>query len=464
MERLTGIDAAFLSTETPTQHMHALGVTVLDPTSIPGGFDPEAARAETLRRMMQQPALRRRLVQFPLGLDLPAWVETSIDCDAHVIRASLPAPGTRRQFEDFVGQYLSVPLPRDRPLWQACLLEGLEGGRVALLVKIHHCIVDGGSGMQLMGSVYDASPTTPPPAAVPDRYGRDEEQPSPWSLLGEAVAARAGDPLRAVSLAASTVASLGRTLVEAAASRRAAPVLTAPATPFSHALTPRRSVTMARASLADVKAVREHFGCTVNDVVLAACSIALRSVLESRGALPERPLVASVPVSLRSPGEQARSFNRVTAMFVALPVQVKDPLGQLQEVRRASAEAKSLLASVGKELLGQWMELLPPFLLQGAMRLYSSLGLAELHPPLQNLVVSNVRGPSFPIYAAGAKAVEIYPLGPILEGAGLNVTVFSYEDSLNVGIAACPDLLPDVDAVGEGIARAIVLLRRLAGG
>lgn len=464
MERLSGIDAAFLYMETPVQHMHGVGVTVFDPSTVPGGFDFEAAKTELVGRLLEIPGFRRRLVEFPLGLDHPVWVASRVDLDRHVVRAALPAPGDRRQFERFVGEYASRQLPRDRPMWECCFVEGLEGGHMAMLAKIHHCIIDGVSGANMMSRIYDLEPLPPPrrPEEQTADLGEPEAEPSFIDLAAASLRARVGDPLRMVSVATKTMISVAEAVASLGGQDHMTLPMAAPVTPYAHALTPRRTVAFSRTSLADIKHVKNAFETTVNDVVLAAVTQALRRDLDRRGALPGRALVASVPVSARRSGESAHSFNRVSAMFVGLPVHLADPLDQLRAVHADSDTAKKMMASLGKDLLGEWVELLPPLLFAQAMQLYSSMHLADRHAPVHNLVVSNVPGPPVPLYAGGARVLAVYPLGPILEGAALNVTVFSYEDAVDIGIVTCPDLVPEVHTLAEGIATAVGELRALA--
>jgi diacylglycerol O-acyltransferase / wax synthase len=462
MQRLSGIDAAFLYMETPAQHMHALGVTVVDPSTIPGGYDFEASRVELVRRIVTRAGFRRRLVEFPFGLDHPAWIDAYVDAKSHVVRAELPAPGTRQQFEAFVGEYAGRQLPRDRPMWEFCLLEGLEGGRLALLAKIHHCIIDGVSGSQMLQELYDLEPVAPSRDLATEGFGEDEAVPSLFDLAAASLRERVGDPLRAVTTVTSTLVSAAEAVIDLTEREQVTLPLDAPLTPFSHSLTPRRAVSFARASLTDVKAIKNAFGATVNDVVLAACTMALRRRLEEAGSLPDRSLVASVPVSARKADEDSQSFNRVSAMFVGLPVHLADPVEQLREVIRETAVAKRMTASFGTNLLGDVVELLPPLLFAQAMQLYSALRMAERHAPVHNLVVSNVPGPPMPFYALGARVLHVYPLGPILEGAALNVTVFSYETSIDIGVVTCPDLTSGVEPVSSAIVDAVAELKRRA--
>lgn len=472
MERLSGIDAAFLYMETRVQHMHVVGVTIMDPSTIPGGYHFPTAQAEFTRRLTSMQAFRRRLAQFPLGLDHPVWVEDHLDIEYHVRRAALPSPGDRPLLEAFVGDYASRPLDRSRPLWEVCLVEGLDGGRVAMLTKVHHSIIDGVSGAQMMSRLYDLAPDGVGLGdgdhghhAIED-VGEIEEEPSLVDLAFTSLRARIADPIRAASLLGRTAVSVGTAIAAAMSdeetTERPTLPMAAPTTPFSHSLTRRRAVSFARAELADLKLVKNTFEVTINDVVLAACTLALRRDLQRRDALPDRPLVASVPVSTRLAGEVAASFNRVSAMFVSLPVQIEDPIEQLRAVHADAVMAKKMIGAFGRELLGDVVELLPPLLFAQAMKLYSRLHLAETHAPVHNLVVSNVPGPPIPMYAAGAKVLAVYPLGPILENAALNITVFSYLDGVDIGVVTCPDLIPDVELLVDGVAEAIADLAEIA--
>jgi len=462
MQRLSGVDAAFLYMETPAQHMHGVGVTIVDATTIPGGYDFGAMAADFARRLVALPGFRRRLVEFPFGLDHPAWIDSRVDVASHMIRATLPSPGTQRQFEEFVGEYSGRPLRRDRPMWEFCIVEGLEGDRLAILAKIHHCIIDGVSGSQMMQEIYDAFPVAPERGLHPEGFGEDEALPSLFDIAAASLRARLSDPLRAMNTVATTLVSAAEAIVGSAGEEHVTLPMAAPLTPFSHSLTPRRAVSFAHASLPDVKFIKGAFGVTVNDVVLAACTMALRRRLQESGSTVDRPLVASVPVSARREGEKAESFNRVSAMFVGLPAHLDDPVEMLLEVSRGSASAKKMMARLGKNLLGKWIELLPPLLFAQAMQLYSALSMAERHAPVHNLVVSNVPGPPFPFYAGGGRVLAVYPLGPILEGAAINVTVFSYEDHLDIGVVTCPDLAAGVGCVGAAVADAIAELKILA--
>jgi WS/DGAT/MGAT family acyltransferase len=268
---------------------------------------------------------------------------------------------------------------------------------------------------------------------------------------------------------ARTMVKLGQGIVNAVNNRRhpdaspAALPFTAPRTPLNGAITPHRSVAFGRASLDDMKVIKRAFGTTVNDVVLAACTASLRRWLLAQDALPDKPLVASIPVSVHTEDNKDEpGVNKVSAMFVALPVQIADPLDQLLVIREETKGAKELHKALGAELLTGLAEFAPPRLINQASRLYSRLNLADRHRPLHSLVISNVPGPQIPLYCSGARVVATYPMGPILEGAGLNITVLSNLGNVDFGAIACLEMVPRIFDLATGFSDAVAELRKAA--
>lgn len=458
MRPLGGIDTMFVRAETPAMHLHVTGVLVLDPVSMRGG-DPRARiRALVAERLPLLAPFRWRLVEAPGGLGTPRWIEDpDVDLDRHVHLATLPAPGGRAELARFVGEVASTPLRRDRPLWEMHLVDGLADGTIAVVSKLHHAFMDGGAGAEVMASLFDLSPEvdTPPP---PDEREPDAV-PSPWRLLAEAPADTVARIARVPEAVARTAADVGGLLGamfpdgdEPGQATRAA------RSPFNGALTPARVVGLADCSLTDVKRVGKAFDATVNDVVLAAVAGALRGELAARGALDaigDRPLVAAVPISVR-PDEPERAFgNQTSAMMVPLPTQLADPVERLRAVHVVSVRTKERHGAMGSHLLEAWAGLVPPWAITAGSRIASRLGLAHRLPPVFNLIVSNVMGPPIPLYLAGAEVAAVYPLGPLLDGSGLNVTVISHLDRLHVGVIACPAIVADPEAVAASIGAAV---------
>jgi WS/DGAT/MGAT family acyltransferase len=462
MQRLTGLDAAFLALETPSTHMHVMATMVLDPSDVPGGFDVDSMRGLIAERLPRLEPFRRRVVEVPFGLHHPVWVEDpGFDLDYHVRRAALPAPGGVQELAELTAEIAGRPLDRRRPLWEICVVEGLEHGHVGVIAKMHHAAIDGVLGVDLMTEIFDLEPhpaPKPPPVEMP----AGERLPSDVELLLGAVTSIARQPLRMVRAARN----LTRSVLRVAQRVRSEPVsagvpLTAPQSPLNGVLTPHRRVTFASVPLADIKDVKKAFGVTVNDVVLAVCAGALRQFLERQGAVPDKPLLAAIPASVRGADERGVMGNRVSAMFATLATQLDDPVDRLLAARDVMSGAKLVHEDIGGNTLHEWAEVAAPVLFSRGMRLYERL-LEGRHPPIINLVVSNVPGPSFPLYCAGARLVSLFPLGPVMAGTGLNVTVLSYLDTVGFGLIGCREIVPAIDEISAAVPDALAELVKAA--
>jgi WS/DGAT/MGAT family acyltransferase len=462
MKALSGLDAAFLYAETSTMPMNVVGTIILDAANAPIPCSYERILRLVKDRLPRMEPLRRRLARVAFDFEHPVWIEDSeVRVERHVRRVQAPAPGSDRVLAELVGRIAARPLNRSRPLWQLWVIERLEGGRMALVMKLHHALADGMACAELLLRLLDLSPE-PGPSDDAGEIRPVERPPSGIEVLGDALSRFTRRPARIARLlsdAGRSTAAVAR-LVTGSAARPALPFDT-PRTRFNGAISPRRVVAYGKARLADLEFVKSTFGTTVNDVVLAASSLSLRNYLEAHGDLPDRPLVAMVPVSVRTAEETGTFDNRVSAFFVRLPVQLADPVDQLLAIQAESRAAKQLHAAVGGGLLGSLAELAPPALFSKAMGLYSDLKLADRHRPLQNVVISNVPGPPVPLYAAGARVEAAYPHGPVLEGAGMNITVMRYQDSVDFGVIACRESVPDVGDIALGFGAAVAdLLKR----
>lgn len=457
VQRLTGLDASFLYLETPTSHMHVAGLMVLDPRGVDGGISLDRVKEVYGARLHLAPPFRRRLAQVPMGLHHPLWIEDpDFDIDDHIRATTLPAPGTDAQLSEVVGELVAQPLDRSRPLWEVWVIEGLESGNVAVLSKVHHAAIDGASGNELTVALLDLTPEVA--EHVPEEEWQPDRVPTDVELLGYAASSLARQPFRM----AKAVANLGGSAValrrrDGEAPRLAPPPapFAAPRTSFNTAITGRRSYAFTSLSLPQAKAVKNATGTTVNDVVLALCAGALRRYLDERGEMPDKPLVAMVPVSVRSDDQRDAMGNQVSSMLASLATDIDDPLDRLEAIHASMAGVKQQLKAIGAETLGDWAEFAAPAVAGTAARLYSRTKIADRHRPLFNVTISNVPGPPFPLYSIGARMVANYPVGPIAEGGGLNMTVMSYLDSLDFGLLACPDVLPDIDLLAEGLALAL---------
>jgi len=463
MQRLSGLDAGFLYMETRTLHMHTLKIGVVDPSSVPGGYSFQKVKDILASRMHLLPPFRRRLVTVPLSLHHPLWIEDpDFNLDDHVRRVGAPAPGGPREFGELISEVASHQLDRSRPLWELWVVEGLEHGRVGFITKIHHCAADGVASAALLANVFDLEPDVleaPPPKEqwVPDQV------PTGLQLALQALMAILRQLLTVPRLLQRTFTGV-RDVAELRRSPDTVnppPPFSAPRTSFNRALTPRRIFAFTSLSLPDVKFTGKAVGCTINDVVLAVCAGALREYLKSHGGVPDRPLVAGVPTSTQTDADSGRLHgNKVSNMFTSVPVNMTDPVERLRHVHDVTKGAKELQNALGAEMLEAWSELTPPAPFAGFMRLYSRSGLANKHRPPINVVISNVPGPRVPLYIAGARLDALYSVGPILEGIGLNITVWSYLDQMNFGLIACKDAMPDLWDLADGLHDALEELQK----
>jgi WS/DGAT/MGAT family acyltransferase len=444
MEQLTGLDATFLYLETPSLHMHVSMAAMFDPSTVPGGYSFEKVRDLVSSRLELAPIFRRRLVEVPLRLGHPYWVDDpTFDIQHHIRRAALPSPGGIEELAQFVGDVCSRQLDRAKPLWEMYIVEGLSGNRIAVVTKIHHCTIDGVSGAELLSQLFDLEPAPPPRPESDEPPPVAELLPSDLHLLAQSLGARLKRPLGITALAWRT----GRALIDvrrvrARSSERAALPLTTPRTSLNAAITPHRRVAFSSIALEDAKSIRRACGTTLNDVVLAVCAGALRRYLLEGDELPDEPLVATVPVSTAPSAANRRGANKVSAMFVALPCQIRDPVERLRAIREGTKGAKEEHNALGADVLLNWAEHATPNVFSAAARAYTRLKLADHHRPIHSLVISNVPGPDFPLYLAGAEMVAGFPLGPVMDGAGLNITVMSYRGVLNWGLMACAETVP----------------------
>jgi diacylglycerol O-acyltransferase len=448
MERLSGLDASFLYVETPTAHMHVGLVAVLDPLVTGRKYSEEQVSALIAREAQRQPRLRKKLVEVPLHLDHPRWIDDpSFDIINHLRRVACPAPGDAQELAALTGRILSTPLDRARPLWEMWIVEGLEHGQYALIAKIHHAIADGLTGASLMASMFSLAPdarppSLPPPPPAPEPGG---ELPSETDLLRDAMVSRLQKSQEVVRLFKRTRKAL-QDIVERRASgehRMGASPLDAPRTLWNAPLSAQRSTAFVRVPLADVKVVRKAFSAGVSDVVLALCSGAMRRYLEARGELPLAPLVAAIPVATRKK-QGGFGNNHVSALFTSLATNIEDPVERLAVIRSVMRGAKEEHNTFGADMMASWAEVMSPGLFSMASRMYSKYRVAEHHRPLYNVAISTVPGPPVPLYFSGARMVASYPFGPLLDGVGLNITVMSYGDHMEFGFLTAPNVLPDI--------------------
>jgi diacylglycerol O-acyltransferase / wax synthase len=458
LDRLTPVDASFLHQEGPVSHMHIGGLTIVE--------GPPPAMEEFLeqirRRLHLVPRYRHKLAHTALDSGRPLWVDDpSFNLEYHVRHSALPAPGGMEQLQELTARIFSQQLDRSKPLWEMWLIEGLEEDRFALITKTHHSLIDGIAGVDLATVLFDLSPD-PPPLPTSGRPWQPHPEPGTLRLLahGLAGAVRAGmtlaegameafaRPERAVERAQEVAEGLGE-LVWAGLNP-------APHTPLNVPIGPHRRFVAVTARLDDFKLVKNTFGGTVNDVVLAIVAGALRSFLISRGRRTSGvEMRALVPVSVRTEDERDGGGNRVVVMRGPLPVYISDPLNRLRFVSNAMDGLKESKQALGAEAIAGAQNFAPPTILAQASRLNFSTRLF-------NLIVTNVPGPQFPLYVLGREMLQAIPVAFLPENHALAIAIMSYNGQLNFGLLGDFDALPDIHAISRDIAAELDTLVSLA--
>jgi WS/DGAT/MGAT family acyltransferase len=468
VRQLSGLDAGFLSLETATAPMAIASLSILDPRTAGDRLDVDGLRQLLRRRIGRAPALRRRLASLPFDLTRPYWVEippAEVDLEVHIEATELPQPGGWHELSELMAYELSRPLDRNRPLWQLLFVEnvrsvpGVPEGAVALIARVHHAAIDGVSGAEILATLVDgalAPQADPPIESAPESGALD--------LLLRAGKDLAGAP-RALSRGVGrSLVGLGEGALARLRSGQAPPLpFSAPRTSLNRPVTAERSWAPAFFDLGRIKTIKNAEQATVNDVVLAICAGALRGWLEDQGDLPDKPLVAMVPVSVRSESERGHGGNLVSAMLVSLATDEADPLRRLRAIRDAAGASKTALQAVGARTLVGSADLLP-FALSGlAVRLYSRLALAERHRPMFNLVVTNVPGPPRRLTIGGAEMLCYVGAAPVFDGLGLILPVLSYAGTVSIGVTADRTILGDAAAFADRLQAALDELEQAIG-
>ncbi|MEM9033866.1 MAG: wax ester/triacylglycerol synthase family O-acyltransferase [Actinomycetota bacterium] len=471
MKQLTGLDASFLYMETSTTYGHVNGLSIYErPTP---EFDPYQVVRERFGSLVGHlEPFRRRVVEVPMGLDHPYWIaDPDFDLDFHVRQIGLARPGNDQQLAEQVARIIGRPMDRNHPLWEVYVFDGLEGDRWGLLTKFHHATIDGASGVIMMQLINSDTPDAPWP--FDDVEWEPDEIPSDGDLLRRAVGNLAANPLRATRFqlrllrdiaesaglgSVGDIAKQSRKMLTAAIGRSedaesvrsqlrnvSLPPVQAPPTPWNQPVGPHRRFALRKERLSNIKTLKDATGGTVNDVVMAVCAGALREYLLARDELPEGPLQAMVPVSIRTGEEDDPWTNRVSAIVAELPTDCDDPLERVARCRDAMADAKRQMDLVPADTIAEATDYTSPVVATAAVRLVARLS-SRVTLPI-NVVISNVPGPRKPLYFAGAKLENYIPVSTITNGVGLNITVHSYEDQLDFGLVADRDLIPDLQGL-----------------
>jgi WS/DGAT/MGAT family acyltransferase len=455
LKQLSDQDASYLYLETAETPQHVGGLNLVE---VPRDYSQdffEVYKAHIKSRMHLIPFLHSKLLELPLDLDRPFWIEDdNIDLDYHVRHETLPKPGNMQMLEELVGRLHASPLDRTRPLWEFHVIDGLESGNIAIYSKIHHSAMDGASSQLLVTTMYDPSPA---PRTLPAAGAADTDTSASLESIVQGVLAHiVRQEIRAAQFVPEVMKAWTNTFLPNLDTLRFDPLpkrLRTPHTLFNVEITNQRLYAARSLDLSAFKKLSKATGTTLNDVVLAVCSGALRNYLLGRDKLPTRPLTAMVPVSARASGEHDTA-NHNTLFVSSLATDIADAYERLMAIHESSQDQKRRLSSV-KNLL------LPDLALPGSGRflrrmveLYGRAKLAQRLPLLANLTVSNVPGPPIPLYLAGLRVLSLYPCSIPFHGSALNITVQSYVDRLDFGLIACRRAVPDLSVIADGIEQA----------
>jgi WS/DGAT/MGAT family acyltransferase len=466
MQQLSGLDAAFVYLDSRNAPMHVGGVHIYAPS--PRGFDFEDFRSHMAACLDGSPVFRRRLVQVPLRLGRPYWIEDPhFDLDLHLQHSALPRPGDWERLRELAQRTFSRPLDPERPLWHLTFVSGLDGfprlppASFAVISRVHHAAADGLGTLDMFNALWSTRPRRP--RRKLDSGWRPEPVPSRLGLLKRSLSSVFSQPGETAGWTLDLLRGgigAGREFI--AREHHAPPMLfQAPRSPFNVPISSRRCFDAALLPLEGIRAIRAAVaGATVNDVVLAVCSGGLRRYLQAYARLPDKDLVAMAPISIRHAVQNGG--NRVAAMLVPLEVSVAKPVERLRRIHAHAVASKAYTAAIGARTLADTSRFVPYSLATAAAGLYSGLHLARYHRPPFNLVITNVPGPREPLYLGTAKLIEGYGTAPVLDGLGLILVVTSYQDTLSVSATSGFEAVPDVDRLMRDIRDSFAELRDAA--
>jgi len=461
-DRLTALDNSFLLFEKPNAYTHVASTQIFEagPLELEGGgidFDAiKKAHAAILHRIPRY----RQVLQWVPFTSQPVWVDDPhFDLDFHLRHTSLPQPGTERQLKRLSARIMQQHVDRSKPLWETWVVEGLEGNRFAMIAKVHHCMIDGISGVDIMQLLMSPTPDAElptPPAYVP------RPAPSGAELIRDEVLRRFSLPFdairdfRAFARGSTDLQHELRTRLRAVASTLGTTLASASETPINQPIGPHRRFDWLRTEIAAIKQVRKSLGGSLNDVVLTAVTGAFRRFLTDRGlTLDDLDFRVMTPVSVRAESERGALGNRVSTWIFPLPVGLADPRDQLARITETTTELKESKQAIGADVLLQAAEWTPSTVLSLAAR-----NLTRMTP--FNTVVTNVPGPQQPMYMLGSRLVEVYPHVPLVDNLGLGIALMSYDGTMHWGINADRDLVPDLHEFVLALEASFAELQRIA--
>jgi diacylglycerol O-acyltransferase / wax synthase len=459
MKRLNGWDAMLLYSEAPNIHTHTLKIGVIDATDFEGQFSFEVFRRTLRRRLHLLDPLRYRLIDIPFKLHHPMWMENvEVDLDYHLRRVEVPGPGGRRELDQIIGEIASTPLDRSRPLWEFHFVDGMANNRFAVVGKVHHALADGVASANMIAKAMDLK--------GPYQDERDLYTTNAPPTTRELLAAAGRDHIRQLRrmprLISETAAGISR-VRERAKERGEHPEMARnfapPPTFINHVVSPRRRFATGTLALTDVKQTSKHLGITINDLILATAAGALRELLLRYDGRADAPIIASVPASI-DPSPHRLTGNEFWGLNVSLPVQIDDPVERVRMTSLASSIAKEDFRLLGPKVVSQWAAYLPPAV---APPVFRWLATREAQTKLLNLPISNVPGPRERGRIGGATISEIYSVGPLIAGSGMNITVWSYVDQLNISVLTDDVTLDDPHEATDAMIHEFTQIRSASG-
>ncbi|MCK0177397.1 wax ester/triacylglycerol synthase family O-acyltransferase [Mycolicibacterium sp. F2034L] len=459
MKRLNGVDALMLYSETPEIHMHTLKIGVLDLSGLGDGYSRALFREVAMPRLQALPPLRRQLVEIPGRVHHPMWRQNpTIDFDHHVRFVEVPAPGGRRELDELIGRIASTPLDRSRPLWELYVVEGLADNRIGVVHKVHHVLADGvASANQLARAISPADPEE-----VGDHESVDDQGHDPFTLLRAAGGDHVRQMRRLPGLLRQTAGGVNqvrRRSRERVADPDLARNFAPPQTFLNHVVSPVRRFASAPLALSDAKDVARRLDVTLNDIVLATAAGALRELLLRYDGHADAPLIAGVPVAFDTSPDRL-SGNHFSYITPSIPVHLADPLERVRVTSVATSIAKENHHLLGPTTIASWLNYLPPQVVPSVFRRQARRMESSL---IMNLTISNVPGPKTPGLVSGASVSEIYSVGPLVVGSGMNITVWSYVDQLSISVLTDDRTLDDPHEATDAIVRAFAEIRTAAG-
>jgi diacylglycerol O-acyltransferase / wax synthase len=443
---VSGLDAAFLYTETPTSPMNIGSVVIIE-----GSLDFKTFRDTVHSRIHQFPRLRQRLVYVPFSVDYPYWADDpNFDIDLHIKHVALPKPGAWKQLRDVASHIFSGQLDQNRPLWSLMFVEGLDNipqvpkGSVAIVSRIHHVAIDGVGGAGLLSLFLDFTPEI---KEIPEpRPFHPKPLPNDLELIVNSTMSFAKDPLKFPKIVSNTLKATLKAgfLTRMHSAELPTAPFTAPSTPFNGLISARHKWNSAIISLERVQNLKNIMGTTLNDILLGICSGAVRRYLLEKGKLPEKSLVAMVPISTRS-HDSHHTDNQISAMLVQIATQIADPIERLETIHENNNRGKTYHKAIGAKTLSSMADAIPFGIANQAAKLYSRFKISEFHKPVFNLAITNVPGPRMPLYLNGHKMISVMGAAPIIDGMGLIITILSYDGHITMSPVSDVNSIPDLD-------------------